>query len=79
MGDHSLEQKLRDGLRTNIHRVLDTMKNPIDWISVDYVRLGYETSAEKNPVVILVTVDKDQVTSAEAQRLVDALYRECVK
>jgi hypothetical protein len=75
--NHPFEDKLREGLRASIHRVLNT--TPIDWISVDYLRLGYSKTKEENPVTMLVTVEEGQVSRAEAQRLVDALYEECVK
>jgi hypothetical protein len=67
-----------NGLRDNIRRVLATM-SPCRWISVDYLRIGYDEVEQNNPVVILVTVEKDQVPRAEAQRVVDALSEECKK
>jgi hypothetical protein len=75
---HPLRGKLMNGLRDNIRRVLATM-SPCRWISVDYLRIGYDEVEQNNPVVILVTVEKFQVPRAEAQRVVDALSEECKK
>jgi hypothetical protein len=52
---------------------------PCCWISVDYLRLGYDDVREKNPVVVLVTVEEGKVSEAEGQRIVDALSAECKK
>lgn len=79
VGVHPLKQKLRQGLRTSIHRVLATMKNSINWISVDYVRLGYKHLPGKSKVVILITVEWGQVTETDAQILVRDVIKECVK
>ena len=76
---HPLREKLDAGLRDTIIGILATM-NPHKWISVDYLRIGYEKGvAQNNPVVTLITVDKDQVPLAEAQRVVDAIAEECKK
>lgn len=76
---HSLREKLDAGLRDTILGILATM-NPRKWISVDYLRIGYEKGvAQNNPVVTLITVDKDEVPLAEAQRVVDAIAEECKK
>lgn len=69
---HPLREKLATGLRDNIRDVLSIMK-PCKWITVDYLRLGYDEVQENNPVVVAVTVEEDQVPPAEAQRIVDAL------
>jgi hypothetical protein len=54
--------------------------SPCRWISVDYLRIGYDDNVEQNnPVVVLVTVEEGQVPRAEAQRIVDALAQECRK
>lgn len=76
--NHPLKSKLEDGLRGSIRKVLRSM-NPVTWIAVDYVRLGYEEEAVNNPVVILVTAEKDETTPLEAQKTVDLVYLECVK
>jgi hypothetical protein len=74
---HPLRQKLDAGLRDTILGILATMK-PRKWISVDYLRIGYDKNvAQNNPVVALITVEKDQVPLAEAQRVVDAIAEEC--
>jgi hypothetical protein len=75
---HPIRQKLDSGLRDNIRRVLATM-SPCKWISVDYLRIGYDKVEQNNPVVILVTVEEHQVPRAEAQRIVDCLADECRK
>jgi hypothetical protein len=76
---HPLREKLVNGLRDNIRNVLATM-SPCKWISVDYLRIGYDDNVEQNnPVVILVTVEQDHVPRAEGQRIVDALAEECRK
>lgn len=51
---------------------------PQKWISVNYLRLGYEEDDSKNPVVIWITVEKDQVDPVEAQRVSDLIHRECI-
>jgi hypothetical protein len=73
---HSLSQKLDNGLRDSILAILDTM-SPKKWISVDYLRIGYDEEAVNNPVVVLITVEKDIVSPTEAQRIVDEIHREC--
>jgi hypothetical protein len=76
---HPLREKLDSGLRDNIRNVLATM-SPCRWISVDYLRIGYDDNVEQNnPVVVLVTVEEGQVPRAEAQRIVDALAQDCRK
>jgi hypothetical protein len=55
------------------------MMSPCRWISVDYLRIGYEKVEQHNPVVILVTVEEHQVPRGEAQRIVDCLANECRK
>lgn len=74
---HPLRTELDRGLRQSIRQVLASMQ-PCQWISVDYVRLGYDREAEaNNPVVAWVTVEENQVPLIEAQRIVDALAQEC--
>ena len=74
---HPLRQKLDAGLRDTILGILATI-NPRKWISVDYLRIGYDkNTVQNNPVVALITVEKDQVPLAEAQRVVDAIAEEC--
>ena len=74
---HPLRKELDQALRQNIRQVLASMQ-PCRWISVDYVRLGYDHEAEvNNPVIAWVTVEEDQVPLVEAQRIVDALAQEC--
>lgn len=74
---HPIRAKLDQGLRQNIRQVLASME-PCRWISVDYVRLGYDHEVEmNNPVVVWVTVEENQVTLVEAQRIVDAMAQEC--
>lgn len=76
---HSLAAKLENGLSENILRVLGTMQ-PCAWVSVHYLRLGYDTKIRaNNPVVALVTVKENQISPAEAQRVVDGIHAECVK
>lgn len=76
---HPLRDKLDQGLRDKILSVLSTMSPP-RWISVDYLRLGYDKEVPKNnPVVVLITVEEDQVSRPEAQRIVDTLFEECKK
>jgi hypothetical protein len=78
VGKHPLRQKLEAGLRDSVLQVLSTLK-PNKWISVDYLRIGYEKVAEDNPVVILITVEKDQIAYGEAKRVVDEVKTECTK
>ncbi|RDL32035.1 uncharacterized protein BP5553_09437 [Venustampulla echinocandica] len=73
---HPLRGKLDNGLRDNIRHVLATMQ-PCRWISVDYLRIGYNEVEQNNPVVILVTAEEDQVPRAEAERVVGAISSEC--
>lgn len=74
---HPIRAKLDQGLRQNIRQVLASMK-PCRWISVDYVRLGYDHEVEiNNPVVVWVTIEENQVTLVEAQRIVDVMAQEC--
>lgn len=74
---HPLRTALDQGLRQNIRQVLECMQ-PCRWISVDYVRIGYDHDVEANkPVVVWVTVEENGVPLAEAQRIVDALTEEC--
>jgi hypothetical protein len=42
------------------------------WISMDFFRVGYhkKEAEQKNPVVVLVTVEEGQVARVEAQRVV---------
>jgi hypothetical protein len=76
---HPLREKLQQGLRDKIRGILATM-TPCKWISVDYLRIGYNGDEEQqNPVVVLVTVEEGQVLVAEAQRIVNALASECIK
>lgn len=57
---HPLSAKLRDsGLRNSIREVLATMTPP-RWISVDYLRIGYDDIEENNPVVALVSVEEQR-------------------
>jgi hypothetical protein len=73
---HPLCTQLDQGLRQNIRQVLASMQ-PCRWISVDYVRLGYDHEVEaNNPVVAWVTVEENQAPLVEAQRIVDALAQE---
>ena len=76
--NHPLRKKLDDGLRTSIHKVLSTM-TPREWISVDYIRMGYEANFQDNPVVIWVTVEEGQVGYTEAKRVADEIKVECLK
>lgn len=79
VGDnHPLGAKLENGLRNSINKVLATM-NPLKWISVDYLRIGYNEVEEKNPVVVRVTVEEGQIAMEEAQRISNALLKECEK
>ena len=74
---HPLREKLDQGLRAKILDVLATM-TPCKWISVDYVRMGYDKDVERNnPVIALVTVEEDQLSKVEAKRVVDAIAEEC--
>jgi hypothetical protein len=74
---HPLREKLDAGLRDKIRSVLATM-SPCRWISVDYLRIGYDRNvAQNNPVVVVITVEKDQVPPAEAQRIVNDIAEEC--
>lgn len=87
---HPLRETLNKGLRDNILRVLSTMR-PCVWVSIHYVRLGYDdgggdnddgyndNAEENNPVVALITVRENLVSSAEGQRIVDAVHEECKK
>lgn len=75
---HPLRERLKGGLRSKIRAVLATME-PLKWISVDYLRVGYKKVEKDNPVVILVTVEKDVITAEEAKRIADALCAECRK
>lgn len=53
---------------------------PCAWVSVHYVRLGYDNEVEtNNPVVALITVEENRVSSTEGQRIVDAVTEECRK
>lgn len=77
--DHPLRSALDEGLRQTIRDVLMGM-DPPKWISVDYIRLGYDKIDEKkNPVVAFVTVEENQISIVEAQRVVTALALECHK
>jgi hypothetical protein len=78
VGKHPLRQKLEVGLRDSIRQVLSTLE-PKRMISVDYVRLGYEQVEGDNPVVILITVEKDQIPYGEGKRVVDEVKTECIK
>ena len=78
VGKHPLRQKLEGGLRDSVLQVLSTLK-PKKWISVDYLRIGYEPVEADNPVVILITVEKDQIEYDEAKRVVDEIKTECIK
>jgi hypothetical protein len=73
---HPLHMKLDQGLRQNIRQVLASMQ-PCRWISVDYVRLGYNCQVEANPIIAWVTIEENQVPLVEAQRIVDAMAQEC--
>lgn len=74
---HPLREKLANGLRDRIRNVLAQLKIGT-WISVNYLRIGYDGRVWKNnPVTVLVTVVKDQVSYAEAQWVVDNLVEEC--
>jgi hypothetical protein len=76
---HPLCRKLNEGLNENILRVLAIMR-PCAWVSVHYVRLGYDNEVEtNNPVVALITVEENRVSSTEGQRIVDAVTEECRK
>jgi hypothetical protein len=77
IGPHPLREKLRHGLRDKVLQVLATM-DPCRWISVDYIRLGYDKIVPtNNPVMVWVTVEENTVREVEAQRIVDALTQEC--
>jgi hypothetical protein len=77
--NHPLAAKLQSGLRNRILAVMSTM-TPRVWISIDYVRIGYDEENESNnPVVIFITVEKNNLPSTEAQRVVDEIYRECLE
>jgi hypothetical protein len=74
---HALQEKLRQGLRGKILYILSTMQ-PCSWICVNYARIGYDKEiARNNLVVVLITVEKDQVPAIEAQRVVYAISEEC--
>jgi hypothetical protein len=73
---HPLSQKLREGLRGRIEEALMSMR-PVCWISVDYVRLGYEVEDEKNTVTVVVTVERGILEVQEAERIVAELKEEC--
>lgn len=75
---HPLCQRLDEGLNDNILGVLATMR-PCAWISVHYVRLGYDEAEENNPVVVLIAVEQNRVSSTEGQRIVDTVSEECRK
>jgi hypothetical protein len=76
---HPLADKLQSGLRNRIRAIMSTM-TPKVWISIGYVRVGYGGENENNnPVVIFITVEKDNLPSVEAQRVVDEIYGECAK
>ena len=75
VGPHALKTKLEQGLRTAIRSVLMTM-SPLKWITCDYIRIGYGRSQhENNPIVALITVEKDTVDKVEAQRVVNEIYK----
>jgi hypothetical protein len=77
IGRHPIENKLEEGLRSDIMDILSTM-NPKKWISVDCLRLGYNREmVSKNPVVILITVEEDQVSPDEARRIVGLIHQQC--
>lgn len=75
---HPIAQKLREGLRGRIEEVLMGMR-PLCWISVDYLRLGYEVEEEKNTVTVVVTVEEGMLEVGEAERIVAELKGECDK
>lgn len=75
---HPLQAKLLNGLRDKIRAVLATM-SPCKWIAVDYLRIGYEEVEDKNPVAVLVTVEKDTISPEEALRIADGISDECKK
>jgi hypothetical protein len=57
--------------------ILSTI-NPKNWISVDCLRLGYNREmVSKHPVVILITVEEDQVSPDEARRIVGLIHQQC--
>ncbi len=77
--NHPLKECLDNGgLRENIRAVLRGM-NPVTWICICYVRLGYSMEETENPVVILVIAEKDKTSKLEAQRMVDLIHDECMK
>ena len=77
VGIHPLRRKLEAGLRDSVLQILSALKPK--WISVDYVRIGYEKVDKDNPVVILITVEKDQIAYDEGKRVVDEIKAECIK
>ena len=77
VGIHPLRRKLEAGLRDSIRRILSILGGKC--ISVDYVRIGYEKLDKDNPVVILITVEKDQITYDEGKRVVDEVKAQCIK
>lgn len=68
---HPLHDKLEQGLQDKLLDLLKTM-NLSKWISMDFFRVGYhkKEAEQKNPVVVLVTVEEGQVARVEAQRVV---------
>jgi hypothetical protein len=76
--NHPLKAKLDAGIRREIDNILASMR-PDRWISVDYLRLGYEVEEEGNPAVVLLSVEVGEVGKDEAKRVVDEIDGECVR
>ncbi|CZR61607.1 uncharacterized protein PAC_11504 [Phialocephala subalpina] len=75
---HPIAQKLEHGLRVQILQILVSI-NPNKWISLDFLSIGYDEVAKNNPVVILVSVEKDQVSLREGKRIVGLIERACAE
>lgn len=75
---HPLAQALNNGLRKTIKEILTSMELQ-PWRSFDFLQLRYKDTALKNPVVILLMVEKGIVDKHQAQSAVDAIKIACNK
>ncbi|CZR63012.1 uncharacterized protein PAC_12909 [Phialocephala subalpina] len=78
VGKHIISEKLKNGLRKEMVDILEAMK-PADWISFDFLRLGYSKVEKENPVVVFVTVNYGEISREEGQRVVRELEDACIR